>query len=226
MKFTNSNFKSRLTRSRDYQASFGTRKARSAFGILRKMFRSWAGLGQISLIIPVEKVNLPLKFRLPQYVANSRQKRQVFRNWLLDGLPNSAHSTQIPELDHHEVVYQLVAEHLGIDSDMCAAHGLTLYIAPESPEFIGLMKPNLPGDTSCFVTVRVGRGVANLDLFYECMLSGESVKISPPNSKILPVLNVVGVWVPTDLDHASEGMCGAEILDGGADMDDVDAILE
>ena len=225
VKFTNDNFKSRLTRSRDYQVAFGTRKARSAFGILREIIRSWSGLGRISGIIPVEKVSLRWEHRFPQQGANSKQKRQAFRKCLLFELPDNAHPTQIPELDHHEVVYELVAESLGIDADMCAAHALRLYIAAESPEFMGLMKPNLPDDPDRFMTVRMSSREPNLDLFYECMLSGDFVDISPTNSKIVPVLKVVGVWAPTDRYHASNSMCGAQLLDGGADMDDVDAVL-
>ena len=225
VRLTNNDVKSRLTRSQDYQAAFGTRKAGSAFGILRKVLRNWLASGRIAELLPVEQVSLPREHRLPQQWANSKQKRQAFCSWLLRGLPDNVHPTQIPELDHHEVVYQLVAEYLGIDTDMCAAHGLRLYIAPESPEFIGLMKPNLPGDTDRFVTVRMSSRRAGIKLFYECMRSGESIEISPPNSKIVPVLNVVGVWVPTDPDRASEGMYGAELLDEEADMDDFDAVL-
>jgi hypothetical protein len=46
----------------------------------------------------------------------------------------------LPELDHHSIVHNLIAERMHVKADGCRAHGLRLMIAPGEPAYIGFRR--------------------------------------------------------------------------------------
>ena len=107
----------------------------------------------------------------------------------------------LPDLDHHEVVYNLISTHLGIPTNDAHRHGLKLVVAPGSPSYIGLLRSDVleMNAVSNFLSVKLQK--VPYPEIYECFRIGVSAGSDPK-----PTFTVVGVWIMNRLhDHESIG---------------------
>lgn len=108
------------------------------------------------------------------------------------------------ELDHHSLIYKIVARILNLDYDVCRSHGLRLMITLDDPVRIGLIRGHHHTQSP-----DAGDGRADLDVADNAMLAAragladtmtvwnfETERISDDEAGQPPKYRVVGIWVP------------------------------
>jgi hypothetical protein len=118
----------------------------------------------------------------------------------------------IKEVDHHDLVYKMVAAALGLNATSCQRQGLHLMTSLHEPPCIGLMKSAvfLPTDISTddeFRTTRHRASFATMcvvkpEYGQPCLLfEAAYVRMAPflDGGGPTTVLDVAGVWVPTKI---------------------------
>ena len=106
------------------------------------------------------------------------------------------HWKGFPELDHHALVYRVVANVLGLHHHACAAAGIRLVIAPDKPAMIGFTAPDVDVDGSKgmldaaekALTVWTGPKGQQTVLY-------EAVRHDNGTGS-MPQYRVAGIWVP------------------------------
>ena len=134
----------------------------------------------------------------------------------------------LPEIDHHDVVYRMVTIALGLSKSRCQDQGLRLMISLDYPQCLGLMKPQFSTQpyepnvrkrvwksiiqTYPYVTVCTTKDGDHIGC---SLLEASFVRTGPP-----AVLEVAGIWVPMKYTpfHNINGMareCGIDGRLGG-----------
>jgi hypothetical protein len=142
--------------------------------------------------------------------ASDSQSLAEFERHFLDamGSPEQAPDVEIadyrllwqleefPELDHHTLVYRVVAYILGLDYEACIKAGICLVIAPEAPAMIGLIAGDLgihtgnalSGNREETLTVWTGSTGAQ-KILYEGIRHND-------DAQSVPQYRVTGIWIP------------------------------
>ena len=71
----------------------------------------------------------------PEVAANGRSEWHPLRESEFAGKWGA-----LPEVDHHDIVYEIVTRRLGVDATLCRSKKLRLMIATDYPAYIGLTK--------------------------------------------------------------------------------------
>lgn len=109
-----------------------------------------------------------------------------------------------PELDHHSLIYKIVARVLNLDYDFCRSHGLRLMIAIDDPVRIGLFRGQHHTRSPDSGNERADQNVAD-DAIHATragladtmtVWNFEAQRIFDDKADQPPKYRVVGIWVP------------------------------
>lgn len=130
-----------------------------------------------------------------------------------------------PELDHHSLIYKIVARVLNLDYDLCRSHGLKLMIAVDDPVRIGLIRDHHYTQSPEAGDRRADSNVAD-DAIHAArarqadtmtVWNFETQRIFNDEADQRPRYRVVGIWVPCSVLLRDE--VGAEPAIDGAEAD-------
>jgi len=111
---------------------------------------------------------------------------------------------EYPELDHHSLIYKIVARVLNLDYDLCRSHGLKLMIAVDDPVRIGLIRGHHHTQSSDAGDKRADPNVADNAIHAAgagltdtmTVWNFETQRIFDEEADQPPKYRVVGIWVP------------------------------
>lgn len=155
-------YRSRLLRSETYQNAFGTSGTETVLKFMRDLGFVWVGhsasnafLGWAQRILagvaPAPTEHWPcLDFEIAAFSALLHL--EGYRDW-----------DDLLEIDHHEVVYQLVCSWASIDPEMARAKGLELVVATDGVPCIGLFNGLVTEGLRAIEKYRAERQAQGLD---------------------------------------------------------------
>lgn len=128
------------------------------------------------------------------YWSNASEGRAHFIGLISDTLDGDEYSSwdNLPNIDHHEAVYELMSYNMGLISRACHAHGLEMVVTREEPSYIGIIKPgHLPlKQEREYLSVKMEDDEDSI--IYECVRRWPDF-VDPETKKTHPAYSVIGV---------------------------------
>lgn len=115
----------------------------------------------------------------------------TFRTSLIHCMDSGKVQTQWAgeKIDHHSIVYRMVAAMLGLDHDACQKAELVLVVSVQA-SCIGLIRPAAIRNAQNNVTIVMSAGSIGC-------LAYEAEQAHTTSGTLLPIYRICGVWVPT-----------------------------